>query len=77
MLLMIRNEQALSKLSKKLKLSKSLVKKVVGLTFKEIENTIEKGDDFMFKGYVKFVQSKNKKKPISKTELFNLKTKDK
>tara|TARA_R100000458_G_scaffold48718_1_gene47942 strand:- start:224 stop:448 length:225 start_codon:yes stop_codon:yes gene_type:complete len=74
---MIRNEQALSKLSKKLKLSKSLVKKVVGLTFKEIENTIEKGDDFMFKGYVKFVQSKNKKKPISKTELFNLKTKDK
>ena len=74
---MIRNEQALSKLSKKLKLSKSLVKKVVVLTFKEIENTIEKGDDFMFKGYVKFVQSKNKKKPISKTELFNLKTKDK
>ena len=31
----------------------------------------------MFKGYVKFVQAKNKKKPISKTELFNLKTKDK
>jgi len=31
----------------------------------------------MFKGYVKFVKSKNKKKPISKTELFNLKTKDK
>ena len=33
--------------------------------------------NFMFKGYAKFVKSNNKKKPISKTELFNLKSKDK
>tara|TARA_R100001443_G_scaffold21957_1_gene34169 strand:- start:5824 stop:6048 length:225 start_codon:yes stop_codon:yes gene_type:complete len=74
---MIRYEQALTELSKKLKISKTLAKKVLQLTFKEIEHTINQGDNFMFKGYVKFVQSKNKKKPISKTELFNLKTKDK
>ena len=46
-------------------------------TFEELESIIENGDNFMFKGYIKFVQSKNSKKPISKTELFNLKTKDK
>ena len=74
---MISYEQALSKLSKELKISKSLAKKIVSNTFNEIEKTIEDGDNFMFKGYVKFVQAKNKKKPISKTELFNLKTKDK
>ena len=74
---MIRLEQAISKVSKDLKVSKSLVKKVLSLTFEEIEDSLNDGDNFMFKGYIKFVQSKSKKKPINKTELFNLKTKDK
>ena len=74
---MISYEQALSKLSKELKVSKSLIKKVLSLTFEEIEDSLNDGDNFMFKGYIKFVQAKNKKKPINKTELFNLKTKDK
>ena len=74
---MISNEQALSKLSKKLNISKTLAKKILQETFDELENVIANGDNFMFKGYIKFVQSKNNKKPISKTELFNLKTKDK
>ena len=74
---MIRLEQAISKVSKDLKVSKSFVKKVLNLTFEEIEDSLNDGDNFMFKGYIKFVQSKNNKKPISKTELFNLKTKDK
>ena len=74
---MISNEQALSKLSKELKISKTLAKKVLKETFEELESTIANGNNFMFKGYLKFVQSKNKKKPINKTELFNLKTKDK
>ena len=74
---MISYEQALSKLSKKLKISKALAKGVLNNTFSEIEQVINRGDNFMFKGYIKFVQSKNKKKPINKTELFNLKTKDK
>ena len=74
---MISYEQALSKLSKELKISKTLAKKVMSKTFEELESVIKNGDNFMFKGYVKFVQAKNKKKPISKTELFNLKTKDK
>jgi len=74
---MISFEQALTKLSKELNISKKLAKKILLETFNEVENILESGDNFMFKGYVKFVQSKNKKKPISKTELFNLKTKDK
>ena len=74
---MISHEQALSKLSKELKISKTLAKKIINNTFGELESIITNGDNFMFKGYVKFVQAKNKKKPISKTELFNLKTKDK
>ena len=74
---MISYEQALSKLSKRLKISKTLAKKVMNETFEELESVITNGNNFMFKGYVKFVQSKNKKKPINKTELFNLKTKDK
>ena len=74
---MISHEQALLRLSKKLKISKSLSKKILTNTFDELESIITNGDNFMFKGYVKFVQSKNKKKPINKTELFNLKTKDK
>ena len=74
---MISHEQALSKLSKELKISKTLAKKIINNTFGELESIITNGDNFMFKGYVKFVQAKNKRKPISKTELFNLKTKDK
>ena len=74
---MISHEQTLLRLSKKLKISKSLAKKILTNTFDELESIITNGDNFMFKGYVKFVQSKNKKKPINKTELFNLKTKDK
>ena len=74
---MISYEQALSKLSKRLKISKTLAKGVLTNTFSEIEQVINRGDNFMFKGYIKFVQSKNKKKPINKTELFNLKTKEK
>ena len=74
---MISHEQALSKLSKELKISKTLAKKIINNTFGELESIITNGDNFMFKGYIKFVQSKNKKKPINKTELFNLKTKDK
>ena len=74
---MISHEQALSKLSKELKISKTLAKKIPNGTFDELESIIKDGNNFMFKGYVKFVQAKNKKKPISKTELFNLKTKDK
>ena len=74
---MISHEQALSKLSKELKISKTLAKKIINNTFGELESIITNGDNFMFKGYVKFVQAKNKKKPISKTELLNLKTKDK
>ena len=74
---MISHEQALSKLSKELKISKTLAKKIINNTFGELESIITNGDNFMFKGYVKFVQAKIKKKAISKTELFNLKTKDK
>ena len=74
---MIRFDDTAKRLSKKLKISKELVKKVLNKTFDEIENNLKRDKNFMFKGYVKFVKSKNKKKPISKTELFNLKTKDK
>ena len=74
---MISYEQALTKLSKRLGISKTFLRKVMNETFGELENLIKNENNFMFKGYVKFVQSKNNKKPISKTELFNLKTKDK
>tara|TARA_B100000902_G_scaffold390366_1_gene439176 strand:+ start:923 stop:1147 length:225 start_codon:yes stop_codon:yes gene_type:complete len=74
---MISYEQALTKLSKRLGISKTFLRKVMNKTFGELENVIKNENNFMFKGYVKFVQSKNNKKPISKTELFNLKTKDK
>ena len=74
---MISYEQALTNLSKRLGISKTFLRKVMNETFGELENVIKNEDNFMFKGYVKFVQSKNNKKPISKTELFNLKTKDK
>jgi nucleoid DNA-binding protein len=74
---MIRFDESIKKVSKKLKVPGTLVKKVLSKTFKEIESCLNEDKNFMFKGYVKFVKSKNKKKPISKTELFNLKTKDK
>ena len=74
---MISYDQALTKLSKRLGISKTFLRKVMNETFGELENVIKNENNFMFKGYVKFVQSKNNKKPISKTELFNLKTKDK
>ena len=74
---MISYEQALTKLSKRLGISKTFLRKVMNETFGELENVIKNEYTFMFKGYVKFVQSKNNKKPISKTELVNLKTKDK
>jgi nucleoid DNA-binding protein len=74
---MISHEQTLSRLAKELKISKKLAKQIMSETFEELESIIENGDNFMFKGYIKFVQSKNNKKPISKTELFNLKTKEK
>ena len=64
---MISYEQALSKLSKELGISKQLARKVLNMTFEELDSTITNGDNFMFKGYVKFDQSKSKKKPISKT----------
>tara|TARA_A100001515_G_scaffold20607_3_gene15414 strand:+ start:1567 stop:1791 length:225 start_codon:yes stop_codon:yes gene_type:complete len=74
---MIRFDESIKKVSKKLKVPRTLVKKVLKKTFEEIESCLNEDKNFMFKGYVKFVKSKNKKKPISKTELFNLKTKDK
>ena len=74
---MIRFDDNVKKVSKSLKLSKELVKKVLNKTFKQIEINLNEDKSFMFKGYAKFVKSKNKKKPMSKTELFNLKTKEK
>ena len=74
---MIRFDDNVKKVSKSLKLSKKLVKKVLNKTFKQIEINLNEDKSFMFKGYAKFVKSKNKKKPMSKTELFNLKTKEK
>jgi len=74
---MIRFDESIKKVSKKLKVPRNLVKKVLKKTFEEIESCLNEDKNFMFKGYVKFVKSKNKKKSISKTELFNLKTKDK
>lgn len=74
---MIRFDDTAKKVSKKLKMSKELVKKVLNKTFEEIETNLKHNKSFMFKGYAKFVKSKQKKKPITKTELFNLKTKDK
>ena len=74
---MIRFDESIKKVSKKLKVPRTLVKKVLKKTFQEIESCLNEDKNFMFKGYIKFVQAKNKKKPISKTELFNLKTKDK
>ena len=74
---MIRFDDTAKRVSKKLKMSKDFVKKVLNKTFEEIQNNLEHNKSFMFKGYAKFVKSKQKKKPITKTGLFNLKTKDK
>jgi nucleoid DNA-binding protein len=74
---MIRFDDNVKKVSKSLKVSRELVKKVLNKTFKQIETALNEDKNFMFKGYAKFVKSKNKKKPMSKTELFNLKTKEK
>jgi nucleoid DNA-binding protein len=74
---MIRFDDSVKKVSKSLKVSRELVKKVLNKTFKQIEINLNEDKNFMFKGYAKFVKSKNKKKPMSKTELFNLKTKEK
>ena len=74
---MIRFDDTVKRVSEKLKMSKDFVKKVLNKTFEEIESNLEHDKSFMFKGYAKFVKSKQKKKPITKTELFNLKTKDK
>tara|TARA_R100001594_G_scaffold32785_1_gene60896 strand:+ start:5895 stop:6119 length:225 start_codon:yes stop_codon:yes gene_type:complete len=74
---MIRFDDNVKKVSKSLKVSRELVKKVLNKTFKQIEINLNEDKSFMFKGYAKFVKSKNKKKPMSKTELFNLKTKEK
>ena len=74
---MITFDKALKKVSKDLKINKELTKKVLNKTFREIESNLNEDKNFMFKGYVKLVKSKHKKKSISKTELFNLKTKEK
>ena len=74
---MIRFDDTAKKVSKKLKINKETIKKVLNKTFEEIEKNLEDNKNFMFKGYAKFVTSKQKKKPITKNELFNLKTKDK
>tara|TARA_R100001015_G_C4581016_1_gene137527 strand:+ start:675 stop:905 length:231 start_codon:yes stop_codon:yes gene_type:complete len=76
-MVMITFDKALKKVSKDLKISKELAKKVLNKTFREIEKNLDEDKNFMFKGYIKFVKSKQKKKPITKTELLNLKTKDK
>ena len=74
---MIRFDDTAKRVSKKLKINKETIKKVLNKTFEEIEKNLEDNKNFMFKGYVKIVKSNQKKKPITKTELFNLKTKDK
>jgi nucleoid DNA-binding protein len=74
---MIRFDDTAKRVSKKLKMSKDFIKRVLNKTFEEIETNLKHDNSFMFKGYAKFVKSKQKKKPITKTELFNLKTKEK
>ena len=74
---MIRFDDTAKRLSKKLKISKELVKKVLNKTFDEIENNLKRDKNFMFKGYTKIVKSNQKRKPINKIEMFNLKTKEK
>ena len=74
---MIRFDDTAKRVSKKLKMSKDFIKRVLNKTFEEIETNLKHDNSFMCKGYAKFVKSKQKKKPITKTELFNLKTKEK
>ena len=74
---MIRFDDTVKKVSKNLNIKKDIVKKVLNKTFKEIEEGLGNNKNFMFKGYTKIVKSNQKRKPINKTELFNLKTKEK
>ena len=74
---MIRFNDTVKKVSKKLKINTETVKKILNKTFEEIDKNLQENKNFMFKGYAKIVKSNQKKKPITKTELFNLKTKDK
>ena len=46
---MISYEQALTKLSKRLGISKTFLRKVMNETFGELENVIKNEDNFMFK----------------------------
>ena len=74
---MIRFNDTVKRVSKKLKINTETVKKILNKTFEEIDKNLQENKNFMFKGYAKIVKSNQKKKPITKTELFNLKTKDK
>ena len=74
---MIRFNDTAKRVSKKLKVNTETVKKILNKTFEEIDKNLQENKNFMFKGYAKIGKSNQKKKPITKTELFNLKTKDK
>ena len=74
---MIRFNDTVKRVSKKLKINTETVKKILNKTFEEIDKNLQENKNFMFKGYAKIVKSNQKKKPITKTELFNLKTKNK
>ena len=53
---MIRFDDSVKKVSKSLKVSRELVKKVLNKTFKQIEINLNEDKSFMFKGYAKFVK---------------------
>ena len=74
---MIRFDDTSKKVSKNLNIKKDIVKKVLNKTFEEIEKNLNNNNNFMFKGYTKIVKSNQKRKPINKIEMFNLKTKEK
>jgi len=74
---MIDTKTIINKIAKELNINKSTISKVLSETFRQIESGISKDKNFMFKGYTKIVKSKNKKSRITKTELLNLKTKEK
>jgi nucleoid DNA-binding protein len=74
---MINTKTIINKIAKGLNINKLTISKVLSETFRQIESEISKDKNFMFKGYAKIVKSKNKKSRITKTELLNLKTKEK
>jgi nucleoid DNA-binding protein len=74
---MIDNKTIIEKVAKDLNISKSLVRRVLTDTFREIEKNLSEDNNFMFKGYTKIVKSKNKKTRINKNELLTLTTKEK